>query len=296
MDSGGFSSEEAGAADSSGFSSEEAAAPDTTVSTEQPATAATTEAKIKKQKKQKPGIVIQVGNKKKEAKRLKGSFLKKQGVRYFKKQNGKLAKDCFFTKGSEVYHADRKGVLSAGWVKLKGHYYFFDRKTGRLRRNQKIDLIRIGKSGIARETKLNVDRIKVYLEAQKVVKKVSKPTDSKKEKLYKCYKWLAAFPYKQYRTMRTAKAAHPKDWDIVFANDIFIHHMGCCASEASAFAYLAKVCGYEDVRICSDTGHAWTDIGGRLYDPLFAEARSFQKNYNAAYWDYRKNAAYSLKL
>lgn len=107
---------------------------------------------------------------------------------------------------------------------------------------------------------------------------------------------MEKFPYKQYRTMRSAKASHPKDWDVVFANDIFDDNRGCCASEACAFAYLAKSCGFTKVTICSDTGHAWVDIGGRLYDPLFAEARSFSKNYNSGYWDYRSHPAYVKKL
>lgn len=96
--------------------------------------------------------------------------------------------------------------------------------------------------------------------------------------------------------MKTAKKSYPSNWDIVFANDIFKNHDGCCASEACAFAYLAKVCGYENVLICSDTGHAWVDIDGKLYDPLFAEARSFKDNYNAKYSDYRIRPAYTKKL
>ena len=84
-----------------------------------------------------------------------------------------------------------------------------------------------------------------------------------------------------------------------FANDIFQKHKGCCASEACAFAFIAKVCGYDKVTICIDDNklvHVWVDIGGRLYDPLFAESRGFKKNYNAKYTDDRKHPAYTKKL
>lgn len=37
-------------------------------------------------------------------------------------------------------------------------------------------------------------------------------------------------------------------------------------------------------------------IDGRLYDPLFAEAKSFSKNYDADYTDYRIHPAYTKKL
>ena len=107
----------------------------------------------------------------------------------------------------------------------------------------------------------------------------------------KSYKWLAKLNYKQYRTFKKGYKAYPKTWDVVFANDIFVKHQGCCVSESAALAYLAKECGYSKVSICSDTGHAWTDIDGRMYDPLFAEAKSFKKNYNAPYSDYRATPA-----
>ena len=87
-----------------------------------------------------------------------------------------------------------------------------------------------------------------------------------------------------------------KTWDIVFANDIFDKHSGCCVSYAAAFALLARECGYKKVTLCCDTGHAWDDIGGRLYDPLFASSRSFSQNYNARYTDYRSYAAIKKKI
>ena len=244
----------------------------------------------------KKGIIIQIGKKQKEVEVLKGSFVKKKGVKYFKNQNGKLIKNQFFCKGKNVYYVNSEGQVSLGWNKIKGHYYFFDRKSGKMKYNMKVDRIKITKKGIAKETELNIEIIKVYLKAQKIVQEVSKPTDSKADKLYKCYLWMAELPYKQFRTMKEAKETNPNDWHVVFANDIFKSHQGCCASEACAFAYLAVVCEYEKVTICSDTGHAWVDIDGKLYDPLFAEAKSFESNYNASYTDYRIHPAYTRVL
>ncbi len=243
--------------------------------------------------------VIKIGKNKKTVETLKGSFVKKKGIRYFKNQKGKLVKSRFFAKGGNIYYTDSKGVVSLGWKRIKGHYYFFDRKSGKMIYNKKVDSIAITKDGIAKESKQNVSRINAYLEAQKVVQAVSKPSDSKSKKLYKAYLWMKKFPYRQYRSMKAAKKKHPNDWDVVFANDIFKKHKGCCASESCAFAYIAKVCGYEKVTICSDgkgLEHVWVDINGRLYDPLFAEARGFKKNYNARYTDYRKHPAYKKKL
>ena len=244
----------------------------------------------------KQGMAIVIGENEKTVEPLKGTFLKKKGSKYFKDQEGKLVKGKFFSKGGNIYYTDKKGVISLGWRSIKGHYYFFDRKSGKMIFNKKVENIKISKGGIAKESKQNVARIKVYLEAQKVVQAVSKPSDSKSKKLYKSYLWMKKFPYRRFRTMKEAKRRYPNDWDVVFANDILKEHKGCCASEACAFAYIAKVCGYERVTICSDSGHAWVDINGRLYDPLFAEAKGLKKNYNAPYTDYRKRPAYTKRL
>ncbi len=143
---------------------------------------------------------------------------------------------------------------------------------------------------------MNLDQMAALQKAQSVVQSVSEQTDSKEEKLYKCYLWMEKFPYKRYHIMKVLMMSYPETWDVIFANDIFEAYSGCCASEACAFAYMAKACGYENVTICSDGGHTWVDIDGRLYDPLFAEARSFSENYNAAYTDYRIRPVYKKTL
>ena len=143
---------------------------------------------------------------------------------------------------------------------------------------------------------LTPNGVATFQKARAVVQSVSSPADSKEDKLYKCYLWIKKCPYVQYRTTMDAVNADPVDWDCTFANDIFDTGSGCCASLSCAFAYMAKACGFEKVTICSDTEHAWVDIDGRLYDPLFAKDRNFSTNYNAAYTDYRVHAAFTKEL
>ena len=138
--------------------------------------------------------------------------------------------------------------------------------------------------------------VETFQKAQAVVQAITAPTDSPADKLYKCYLWIEKCPYVQYRTMAEGLNISPDDWDVIFANDIFDANSGCCVSLSCAFAYMAKACGFERVTICSDTKHAWVDIDGRLYDPLFAKDRDFSKNYNAAYTDYRVHAAITREL
>ncbi len=76
---------------------------------------------------------------------------------------------------------------------------------------------------------------------------------------------------------------------MTFAKDTFERHMGCCVSDASAIAFLFREIGYTDVAVCHDTSHAWATIGDRLFDPLFAESKGFDDNYNVIPSDYRIN-------
>ena len=109
----------------------------------------------------------------------------------------------------------------------------------------------------------------------------TKTTDSKQKKLKKVFNWVLKHPYKRYRTLKSVQSK--KGWEITFANDVYKKGQGCCVSEASAFAFLAHECGYKNVYICDDTGHAWTEINGRVYDTLFAEAKNYNKYYNSSY-------------
>lgn len=85
-------------------------------------------------------------------------------------------------------------------------------------------------------------------------------------------------------------------WEVTFANDIFDHHQGCCVSEASATAFLFHECGYPQVYVATDTGHAWVELNGRVYDPLFAESRDFNSYYNVPYEGYGMRAVVRHKI
>jgi len=88
-------------------------------------------------------------------------------------------------------------------------------------------------------------------------------------------------PYNRYRILPVARQT--KGWEITFANDIFDKGKGCCVSEACAFAYLARECGYKTVYVCDDTSHAWVEIDGYVYDTLFAVSKSYKTYYKGTY-------------
>lgn len=210
-----------------------------------------------------------------------GKIIQKKGYSYYKYKGGKLAKKKFITIGKKTYYFNKKGIMEKGWLEKGGEYYYFDRNTGVRKSQCKVDGIYIKKDGTAKQTDYAKSKIETMITAKHIMQENTKVTDSKQQKLKKVFNWVLKHPYKRYRTLRSAKGK--KGWEMVFANDVYKKGNGCCVSEASAFAFLAHECGYKEVYICDDTGHAWTEINARVYDTLFAEAKNYKKYYNSSY-------------
>lgn len=239
-----------------------------------PTTAKADKAALKPKVKKKPGFT---GKKKKKGKVIYYSDGKKlkNGVHKFKKH---------------YYLFSKKGEILKGWYKINHKYYLFDRKTGKRVTNKKVDGIRLKKSGRAKKSKLNYAKIRTMIRARKIVKKITKKKDSKSSKRLKCFNWVMKFPYHRYRHLRAIYKK--KGWECTFANDTFKKHSGCCVSDACAVAFLFREIGYKKVYVCHDTSHAWASLGKRVFDPVFAESKSFKNNYNAIPKDYRINPSH----
>ena len=241
----------------------------------------------------KSGISIKVNGKVKELNKYTGTIKKSKGNAKFKKSGG-YVKNEFFVYNKAVYYANSKGNLASGWEKIKGGYYFFGRSSYKMARNKSVEKVTLTKYGVAEGGAKNKARAKSYVKADNVMESKTKASDSKSAKLKKCFNYVMNVGYKQYRKYKDVKG--DSNWDVTFANDIFNNNLGCCVSKACAFAYLAAACGYDKVTICCDTSHAWTDIDGKLFDPVFAKSKGYSKNYNSSYYDYRRNAAVKVKL
>ena len=221
-------------------------------------------------------------------------FITKAGKTYYLNENGKRVKNKFVTVKGRKYFLDKNGVRAQGWKKISNNFYYFDRKKGVMRSNCKVDGIKIKKNGKAVNSKQNVYKIKTMMKAASIVNKITKPTDSRDTKLKKCFDWVMQFEYKRYRLL--ALIYKDKGWEMDFANDIFENKNGCCVSEASAFAFLAHECGYQNVYVCHDTSHAWVEIKNKAYDPLFAEAKSYNAYYNVPISKYPLHAVGRRKI
>lgn len=219
----------------------------------------------------------------KKSDKLSGKLVTKKGKTYYVVK-GKKVKNKVITIKKSRYLFDENGVMVKGWAKYNKHFYFFGRSNGKQLKNRTIDGIRICKNGRAKITKLNAQKIKTMIRARKMVDKICKSTDSKEVKLRKCFDWISDIPYKRYHFLN--KIYKEKGWESTFANDIFIKGEGCCVSQSSALAFMVHECGYKNVYVVHDTGHAWMELKGRVYDALFAKAKDYEKFYNLPYKDY----------
>ncbi len=210
-----------------------------------------------------------------------GKLVTKKGNTYYEYADGTKAKKTFVEIEGKTYYFGKKGVMQKGWMKKGKGYIYFDRSTGVQKKNTKIDGIKLDKKGQAKKSSYNNKKIKTMLKANSIMNKVTKPTDTKEQKLKKVFDWVLSHQYDRHRIF--AKVRSQKGWEMTFANDIYSKGTGCCVSEACALAFLAHECGYKNVYVCDDTGHAWVEINGHVYDTLFAEAKSYKKYYNSTY-------------
>lgn len=137
-----------------------------------------------------------------------------------------------------------------------------------------------------------------YQNARNVVRTVTNKKMSKSQKLETCFRWVMRRHYGGWRRFDQGGSA----WYAVQANDMFERGRGDCIAYACAFAYIAKALGYKNVYVSANAprsnnhAHAWTEINGRVYDPLYAGTDGYRQNYNVRYSTYRWYYKFRKKL
>lgn len=230
------------------------------------------------------------------AAKQKTGWVKKSGKTYYYK-NGKAVtgwqtigkKKYYFTPsgkkkgqmvtglqtiGKKKYYftpsGSKKGQMVTGWQVVKKNYYYFN-EDGALNTKKSVNSSR-------KSDKTGTESQKTLRRAQAIVEMITTPEMSKSQKLRKCFEYVMKYKGRRPRTPHS----RAKNWPVLYANDMFLEGSGNCFSYAAAFGYLAKACGYKNVYCCNSTGHGWTEIDGKIYDP--EEYRNTKyKYYNTSY-------------
>lgn len=193
---------------------------------------------------------------------------------------------CVFATDGKLLKTDMYG-----WYKVGGDYYFCDRKSGTMQFDTTVNCIRLGKDGKAAKDKYSEEKIPVMIRAREIIEKICDKDDSLKEKQWKCYEYVAKPPYLfKHHPLRKHRDKYAC-FTAVYANDILNAYGdqkkigGECVAESAALGYLYNELDFGRVYLCDDSGHAWIEIDGRTWDPLFVEAKGKQ-------WYNRKGYAY----
>ena len=212
-------------------------------------------------------------------------------------ENGKRARGWKTRKG-KTYYFKKDGSCTVGIGHIKKDYYLFSAQGVLIRDTKTIEgttyyinsrhHLEVYSKGnqYFRASGEEMDKMDVldfvtFLRAKKIASQLTKPSMSSAAKLKKCFQWVRSHGYHMRRRWKWRK-----NWPALYANDHFQSNGGCCRSDGSAFAYLARALGYTNVYVCTDgvsqLAHCWTEINGKVYDPLFVERR-FSKYYGASY-------------
>lgn len=197
-------------------------------------------------------------------------------------------------ESGNAYLYDDEHLMQTGWQLIDGEYYFFNRLTGERVTGETVDGIEIGPDGELNLTEYDKRKIETMIKAHDVMMQVTSPDDTMEEKRRKVFDWVLSFPYHRFRHIRDCYTE--EGIEIIEANDIFDEGAGDCVSESAAVAFLFHEVGYENVYWVHDTGHSWVRCDDKLFDPLFAESRGFDANYDAPFTDYRRSMDHAMLI
>ena len=195
-------------------------------------------------------------------------WVSKKGQCYCYK-NGKKLKNGIFTINNKKYYFDKNGKQKIGWRKIGKKNYFFNIKPaekGYMIKGKTVDGVKLKKNGQASP---NTNRAKMKLpmmiEVQKLADSLLDWRLTRTKQLRKAYDFVNTY----FHSIGSPNLGNGGDWDILYANSMLSRNGGNCYAHAAIFGYLANALGFKNVLIQNSTGHAWTQIGDKWYDPSY---------------------------
>ncbi|MBO4579498.1 MAG: hypothetical protein J5715_05045 [Clostridiales bacterium] len=209
---------------------------------------------------------------------------------YFYKSATSTRKSGVMAKGginisNKGYIFDETGKLvmsnMKGWYKVGEDYYYCDRKSGKLFKNDTANGIYLRNDGKAQLTDFAKEKIPVMIRSREIVAEITNKNDTLTQKKWKCYKYVAKFPY-IYKDAPIGDHIKAKDyacWDAHYANNILNAYGdqktcgGECCAQSVALGYLFTELNFGTVTFNTSYTHGWIEVNGLCYDTLFIKSR-----------------------
>lgn len=170
--------------------------------------------------------------------------------------------------GKRTYYFDDRGRQLTGWRKISGRYRFFkivNGKYGYMVTSKTVNGIRLDKKGRAKVTPAVRKKLDLLVRYQNLVDQLVTPSMDKGSKLVHVFKYARDKKYRLYPVPDPVGR-----WDEPLADFFLVSDRIDCTAQAAGFAYLANAVGYTGVCIRLYK-HSHCEIGGRIYDPGFAQ-------------------------
>ncbi|MCD7743921.1 MAG: hypothetical protein LUI13_01295 [Lachnospiraceae bacterium] len=197
-------------------------------------------------------------------------YTAKSGNIYYYDENGKKLKSGKYEINGNYYYFDSKGIQRTGWQKIGSSYYYFriaKRKNGYMVTSKTVNGITLKKNGKAKMTSYSERKLPILYKANVVMRKVTKNSDTKKQKLKKVFEYAKT----HYKYSYIGGFAGGENWDLYYGERSFVKGTltADCHNYGVIFAYLANAVGY-NVNAVSSGGHGWAEIGNYVYDPSWS--------------------------
>ena len=169
-----------------------------------------------------------------------------------------------------------------GWYHIDDGSYYYGRSDGILKKDTVVNGISLDEDGRAVMDEYAKEKIPLLIAARLTVQNITDPEDTLEEKQEKCYQYIAGCPYvlkeyplKDYRGRYACYDAH-------YANNILDAYGdqtvrgGDCVALSAALGYLYTELDFGTVYLNDDTQHAWIEVDGHTWDPLFTRSKGRQ--------------------
>jgi len=200
------------------------------------------------------------------------------------RKSGVMATAGVNISGKGYVFADSGKLLMSnmrGWYKVGEDYYFCDRSTGKMYKNDTAHGIYLRNDGKAQMTDFAKEKIPVMIKSREIVAEITNKSDTLTQKKWKCYKYIAKFPY-IYKDAPIGDHIKNKDyacWDAHYANNILNAYGdqktrgGECSAQSVALGYLFTELNFGQVTFKTSYTHGWIEVNGLSYDALFVKSR-----------------------